>query len=109
MSSSGWEKLVDLRGEYKIAFRQAVDLVRPQRQFHLAPRQINVGMVVLLLGQFADAIGEIERLAEVWELEFPFQMVFADDLPAWIQLLRERVEIIALERRHAAFAGHTFL
>src|SRR5258708_5137783 len=36
------QQFVRLRGHYKIAFRQAVDLVGPNRELHLTPGQVNI-------------------------------------------------------------------
>ena len=64
-------------------------------------------MVILLLGQFPDAVGELEGLAEVLEFEPPFEVMLIDDPPAGIQLPRQAGQVFAGQRRDAAFAGHT--
>ena len=64
-------------------------------------------MMVLRLGQFADAIGELKRLEKVREIELPLQMVFVDNPPAGIELLRQTSQFVGRQRRNAAFAGHT--
>src|SRR5687768_7182848 len=56
---------VGLRREDEVALGQAVDLVRPDLDQYLAPGEVEVGVVVLLLGQLAHAGGEVERLPEV--------------------------------------------
>src|SRR6266550_3134982 len=61
--------------EDKITLRQPVDFVRPDRQLHLPPREINVRMMILPLRQLTDLVGEGERLAKILELEFPFQVM----------------------------------
>ena len=102
-------QLVNLGSEDEIAFRQAVDFVGPERQLYFSPGQINVGVVVLRLSQFADAISVLERLAEVGEFELPLKVVFVDNLPGGIELSRQAGQLLARQRRDAALAGHTFL
>ena len=99
--------MINLGGEDEIAFGQAVYFVGPERQFHFSPSQVNIGMMVLRLGQFADTIGELKRLAEVREFELLFEMVFVDNVPASLDLFRQKSQIVARQRRDAAFAGHT--
>src|SRR5581483_10001748 len=87
----------------------AVDFVGPKGKLHFSPGEVNIGMVVNLLGEFPDAVGEIESLAEVLEFVIAFEMVLVHDLPARIQLHRQPAQFLAFERRHAAFARDTFL
>ena len=44
---------VSLCGEDKIALRQAVDLVRPESDLHFTPREIDIGVVALSLGDLS--------------------------------------------------------
>ena len=60
-------ELVYFGGEDEVALGQAVDLVRPEGELDLAPGQVNIGMMVLLPGQFAHLVCEIKRLAEILE------------------------------------------
>src|SRR5690242_7810346 len=80
------ERRVGLGGEDEVALDETVDLVRPDRELHLAPGEINVGVVPLLLGHLADAVGEVERLAKIFKLIFLFQMMLVDDVPAAAEL-----------------------
>ena len=97
----------DFGGEDEVAFRQAINLVRPEGELDAAPGQINIGMMVLLFGQFPDLVGKMERLAEILELIFPFQMMFVDDAPAFPQFPRQGGQVVSFEGRRAAFARHT--
>src|SRR5467141_2101926 len=92
--TSGWN-LVDLGGHDEIAFGQAVDAVRPQRDFHFAPREQNVGMMALLFREDSDAVHEVERLLEIWKFEGARAVVFVDDLPVG-KLVAETMEFVAL-------------
>src|SRR5688500_11208708 len=72
---------VGLRREDEVALGQAVDLVGPDLDDHLAPGEVEVGVVVLLLGQLAHAGGGVERLPEVREAELPLEVVLVDRPP----------------------------
>src|SRR5216683_6778338 len=50
--------LIDLRSHDEVAFGQTIDLVGPNRDFHSAPREINVGMMTLFFCQLADFVGK---------------------------------------------------
>ena len=81
----------------------------PQRQLYLSPCEVNVGMMVPVLGQFPNTVRKIERGAEVLELEFPFQVMLVNDAPSLAQLPGQIPQLISLQRLNATFAGHTFL
>src|SRR5438034_1100597 len=51
-------QLIDLRSQDEIAFAQAVDFVRPDRDLHSAPGKTDVRMMTLLFRQLADSVGE---------------------------------------------------
>ena len=53
---------VNLRRHDEVALGQAVNLVGPERDLGLAPRQQNIRMMSLLFGQRSDAIDELQRL-----------------------------------------------
>src|SRR5579864_4536495 len=101
-------QLIHLCREYEVAFGQAVDFVGPQRQLYLSPRKVNVGMVVPLLGQFADAVREIKRSTEVLKIVFPLQVMPANDAPIAAQLSCHIFQLIACKWLNATFAGNTF-
>ena len=61
---------------------QAINFVRPNRNFDFAPGQINVGMMALFLGNRADLIRESQRAAKVRELKFLLQMVLGNRCPS---------------------------
>src|SRR5678815_5606432 len=54
-STDAGEGAIAFGCEYEIALGQAVDLVRPDFYADLAPGEMQVGMVVLLLGDGTDA------------------------------------------------------
>src|SRR5258706_3462809 len=66
-------------------------------------------MVPLRLGRLSDPVGEVERLAEIFERVFFFQVMLADDLPAAAELFQQAGDLCALERRHAAPARNALL
>ena len=99
---------VHLRREDEVAFAQPVYLVRPKRDLHSAPGQINVGMMALLLGQFANFVGESQRFEKVLEVELFLQMALVNDMPAVVQLALQVGQGLTCQRRHAAFAWHAF-
>ena len=104
-------QLINFRRHDEIAFRQAIDLVRPQRDFDFAPGEQNVGMVSLLFGDLADFINERQRLLEVWKRERSGNVVLVDYLPVspLRHLLKDLFEFFSLERRYAPAAGNTGL
>src|SRR5512140_2196487 len=59
---------VRTRRENEIALGEPVDLVRPDGERHLAPREMNVGVVSLALRDRADAVREGPRRLEIGEL-----------------------------------------
>jgi hypothetical protein len=58
---------VDFGSKNKIAFGQAVDLVGPNLDFNLPPRQVQVGMMPLLFGDGAHAVHEVQGRPEIGE------------------------------------------
>ena len=102
------EQSVNLCGHDEVALGEAVDLVRPKRDFGFAPGEQNVGMMPLLFGQSAQAIHEIERLLEIGKGERASDVVLVDHAPVGDDFV-QRLEVLAFERRHAAAAGDTFL
>ena len=104
-----FRRFLNLRGHYEIAFREAVDLVGPERDLHFAPGEIDIGMMILSLGHFPHAIRKVERLAEVFEFIFFFKMMFLHDLPLVSELPRKFFQRIALQWRHSALARHARL
>ncbi len=102
-------QLADFGGEDKVAFRKAVDAVRPDLDLRVAPGKINIGMMVLFLGEFADLVDEIKRFAEIRKLEFTFQIFFVEDPPFSPELVLHMFQCIAFERRSLAVAGLALL
>src|ERR1051325_8050676 len=95
----------DFRGEDEVAAREAVDLVRPDLDAHVSPRQIDVGMVPFLFRDRADAVRERERAGEVRERKLFLEMMLIHDPPAAAQLAFERPQLVPFQRRHASAAG----
>ena len=63
------ELLVDCGREREIAFGDAAGVVRPGLDIGAAPREVDIGMVALLLRHGADAIDEVQGAAEIRERE----------------------------------------
>src|SRR5712671_5487590 len=59
--------LVSLGRENKIVLVEPSDLVRPAFHPDLAPGEVDVGVVLLALGELTHSGGELHRLAEVLE------------------------------------------
>jgi len=55
---------IDFGSKNKIAFGQAIDLVGPDPDFDLAPRQVQVRMMALLLGDRTHAVYEVQGRPE---------------------------------------------
>lgn len=101
-------ELVDFGGEDEVGFGEAVDFVGPGSNFGFAPREQNIGMMALLLGELADSVDEVERLAEIGEGEDARDVMRVDDAPVR-DLLGEFFEFFAGERRDATAAGDALL
>jgi hypothetical protein len=96
-----WAQSLDLGGHDEIALRESVDLVRPQRDLGLPPRQKNVGMMSLLLGDGADTIHKIERLLEIGEAELTLEVMLFHDIPLG-NLIVKWFQLFAFQRRNAS-------
>src|SRR6266567_5029364 len=80
----------------------------PQRNFSLAPRQQNVGMVSLFLSQHSHAIDEIQRFLEVRELELAVQVMTLHDGPQGNHP-SQSFHFLGRERWNPSAARHTLL
>src|SRR5580704_19340172 len=102
-ASGGLRQLIDLRRQNEIRLSQSIHRVRPGRDLNIAPSQQNVGMMSLLLGDFADSIHESKSRFEVGKLEGAHEMMFVNDLPLprFGQLLMNLSKFVPLQRRHA--------
>src|SRR5262245_25485772 len=101
------EQLVALGGEDEVVLVEALDLVRPGLHHDLAPRQVQVGVMLLALRQFADLDREVHRLAEVLEAVLAADALDPVDLrhlPLG-HLRLERRDLLVGERGDAAPAG----
>ena len=65
------EGLRDLRGEVDVELRETTCIVRRQRHPHLAPPDVEVGVMVGGLGEEPDAHDERDRVGEGRALELP--------------------------------------
>ena len=72
-------QFVDFGSQYKVAFCQPVNLMRPDGNVRFAPTKTDVRVMSLLLRQLSDTIDEAERLAEVLELESFPQVMMLDN------------------------------
>lgn len=99
---------VNLGCHNEIAFGQAVNLVGPQSDAHLAPSEQNIGMMAFLLRDLTDAIYKCERLLEIWKTKLAVEMMFVGDLPVR-NLLVKSYQCSSLESRYTARAWHAFL
>ena len=100
---------VNLRSHDEVAFGQAVDLVRPERDFHAAPGEINVRMMTLFFREFADLVGEVEGFAKVFEGKVFLEVMAVDDFPMVAQLPLQLRQRWSVQRRNSAFARDTCL
>jgi hypothetical protein len=99
---------IDFSGEYEIALRQAIDLMRKDGDFGLAPCEKNVGMMGLFFRDGPGAIDELERFFEIGEAKPFVEMMLVDHFPAG-QLFLQRIERFAFESGDSAPARHTRL
>ena len=76
---------IHLGGENEVALGQTIDLVCPNLNPDLAPRQVEIGMMTLLLGDRSDAVYEGQRLREVGKSVGLGQVMILPDFPT-IQL-----------------------
>src|SRR5215217_5577055 len=53
--------------EIKVAFREAVDLVRPDLDFAFAPRQIKIGVMAFSFCDGSDLVHKGKRLSKILE------------------------------------------
>src|SRR5258708_9048917 len=100
---------IALGGQHEVATRQSVDLVRPDLDAHLAPGEMDVGVMTFLLGESPYPIGECKRGGEIGELVVRGEMMTFDDAPGWVELGQERLALRGRQRRNAAAARHARL
>jgi hypothetical protein len=101
-------KPVDLGSENEIAFGEPIDLVRPDRDPDLAPRERDIRVMALVFGKLSDLIHEAQGRLEIRESQLPFQMVVINDLPLG-NLRRKRPDLGCGQRRDATPAGNACL
>ena len=84
----GFVELIDLGSQDEIALRQAVDFVRPGRDFDSSPGQKDVWVMPLLLSKFTYTVYKIKCSAKIGKLEGLSDVVFFDDVPPIDLLLK---------------------
>lgn len=86
--SLGFVELVDFGSHDEIALRQAVDLVRPDRDLDFSPGKEDVRVVSLLFSELAYLVDKLERFTKVGKREGLRDVVFLHDVPAVHLLLQ---------------------
>src|SRR5262245_35931864 len=84
---------IDSFGEGEIEFGQSTLTVGGKHQAHFVVANIDVGMMLLILGHLGDAVDEVDRFRKLIKLERPFDMLlfelpFRDLFQAVLQLVR---------------------
>ena len=79
--AKAFTELTNFRGQHEVAFGEAVDDVRVDRDLHLSPGQAEVRVVVFGFRDRADPIDEGQRGREIRKLEHPGEMVPIHHLP----------------------------
>ena len=100
---------VNLCCKDKIAFHQPINFVGPDGDHHAAPRKVDVGVVALLLGKRANAVGERQRFGKIGEGELLPQVVLVHDFPVATKPFMDQFQIIPSQRRNAPFARDAIL
>src|SRR6266849_1868206 len=110
--SGGWgpvwlQQSIDFRCQDEVRLGQPIHRVCPGGDLDLAPSQQDVGMVPLLLGQFAHSIHESQGGPEIGKLVGAHEVMFIDDIPLrrFRQLTMNFGEFVTLQRRNTAAAG----
>ena len=85
-SVGGRRELIDLGGQDEVAFRQAIDLVSPDRESNHTPCQVDIWVVSLGFSQLSDSVGECEGLPEVFESKLFLQMMLFNGSPVATEL-----------------------
>jgi hypothetical protein len=69
------DERIDFLGKVEIHIRQSALAVRAQNNTHFVVADIDVRMMFGILGEFRDAIHEVDRLFEIFELESSFDVL----------------------------------
>ena len=85
---------VDLRGEDEVVLAEAVDGVGVDGDLGPAPRDAEVRVVALLLGDAADPVREVQGSDEVVESELPGDVVLIDGLPPLVDPVQVRLQLL---------------
>lgn len=102
-------KSVNFCCEDEIAFSESVDFVCPNVHSHFAPREVDVRVMALFLGEATDSIGEGERGDKVIKDKFLLEMMTANSAPFCADLCLKFSQYCSLQRWHAASAGNALL
>ena len=70
------DERVDLLGDLEVEVGEAAFAVGGKPERHLAVADVDVGMMVVFLGDLGDAVDELDGLGKVIELENAFNMLF---------------------------------
>jgi len=74
---------INLGGEDEVALGEAVDLVCPDFDSDFSPREKDVGMMILLVGNRPNGIDKMQRLVEIGKLVALDEMVVLDNVPTF--------------------------
>jgi hypothetical protein len=95
---------IGLRSQEKIRLRETVDLVRPDFDRAPPPRDVQVGVMTLLLGDVPHPIRERHRRSEVAKLERPQQVTGRIHRPTRLDLRQQALDSLSRQRRYATTA-----
>ncbi len=81
--------------------------MRPDLDRASAPSDLQIGVVILFLGDGPDTVGEIQCHNEVAEREVSLQVLGSVKPPALVELAKKLLSLLTRHRRNAATAGNT--
>ena len=105
---SDLSRLIDFGSKDEVALSEPVDLVCPDLDLSFAPRQVDIGMMALVLGNGAGTVHEVESGLEIRKLEFFFDVMIVHDVPI-VDLSRQWFDLLGRQRWHATSARNTGL
>jgi len=97
---------IDLGCKDEVAFSQTLDLVGPHFDAHLSPCKVDIGMVVLILGDYTDPVCQFKCRGKVLQFQGSGQVVVVFDRPA-VELGEQFVDLLPIKRRCTTLAGCT--
>ncbi len=99
---------INLGRHNEIALGQAIDLVRPQRDLRLAPRQQNIRMMTLFLGQIPYSVHKLQSLFEIRKTKLAMNVMFLFNRPLG-SLAMQLFQFFSRQWRNPAPAGNALL